>query len=587
MVTSINLGSFSTENGRTVLSGSASGLDTKGLIDGLTTAKRLPAVQLEDKIKQNAARSDAYAELKTILNNFRSISDFLRNPPGVNNEDKDAFSYRMTSVSHSGSETGSNFIKVTAAAGAATSSIGITVDSLATYNVKLTNTFSVTDENTTVVGAAMPFVPGTLTLGASGVNVTLSGGDTLNQVVAKINAVKQQSNVEASIIKVSNGNFRLSLRTMDTGTNQNYTLNAPSLAVFSMGFASQIDAVNAQITLDGTTTVQRQNNSFDDVLPDLSFELIQKTAIGDSLTVKVEEDKDQVFEAISGFVNRYNEFRVFLAKQTELDDNGKPKDTAILASSSTLRSVAARINAEIAGIVEGISGGDPDRLTDIGLKFTDFSGDADNPATKNIIQIDEADLRAAISSNFDAVRRIFTFDYTTDNPDISVFSRNNSLAVSSVTLSIDHTNGVYQATYMDGATPVTINMDARAMSGSVPGLVLTGQAGTVLEGLTLLYTSLSDDLSIDLDLTQGVGDRLYNSLDAVLDDDSGMLTTELESIDDQNTRMQNEIDRIDQIVSDYRETLLEQFSALEASISKANLLLQSLAANSAAQNSNN
>ena len=125
MVTSINLGNFSTENGRTVLTGSASGLDTKGLIDGLSTAKRLPAVQLEDKIEQNAARSDAYAELKTILNNFRSISDFLRNPPGVGNEDEDAFSYRTTSISHSGSETGSNYLRVTAAAGAATSSLTV------------------------------------------------------------------------------------------------------------------------------------------------------------------------------------------------------------------------------------------------------------------------------------------------------------------------------------------------------------------------------------------------------------------------------------------------------------------------------
>ena len=43
MVQSINFGNFSTQNGKTVLSGSQSGIDTKGLIDALATAKALPA----------------------------------------------------------------------------------------------------------------------------------------------------------------------------------------------------------------------------------------------------------------------------------------------------------------------------------------------------------------------------------------------------------------------------------------------------------------------------------------------------------------------------------------------------------------
>ena len=96
MVTSIQLGNISQQNGKTVVTGNSSGgLDTEKLIEELTTAKRLPAVQLEERIESNVEKSGAFQELENILVRFQDAANFLRNPPGVNNDADNIFEYLL------------------------------------------------------------------------------------------------------------------------------------------------------------------------------------------------------------------------------------------------------------------------------------------------------------------------------------------------------------------------------------------------------------------------------------------------------------------------------------------------------------
>lgn len=858
MVTSINLGGFSEQNGRTVVTGSSSGgLDTEGLINALTEARRLPAKRLEDRIEQNSALSGAYSELQTLLTSFQDAANFLRNPPGVGNEDENIFEYRTSTIGGNVSGTASNYLNVTAQPGADISSYDITIDQLATFNTKVTNTFALADANQQAVGATsadgFAFNAGNLELGPNATVVVLEDGDTLNEVVAKINAVSDTSNVRASIIQVSDGNFRLSLKSTVTGSDQNYPLgnetapnppaflasdaifrldaqdidgngdytnnpgtdvagvaptdasaggigttavgggptldvdgatnsqatldfsagnvavsvnndnnintggpyqqkafafsfttgaditgtqtiyeqdgagrsfavyvapdagngNAPTLfavvhntnewapgdqfktlnlgtvtantdynvtlnfdasanpgandpantftgfvngvqvdqatgvreqfahagaigigytdggaalpngttfggtgnyfrgqinevalfnrtlsggeigelqtyfdqkyqtalgggssALFNTGFAVVEDAVDAQVTIDGTT-INRQTNIIADAIEGLTFTALAQTQPGEELRVNINPDTDLARSAINNFVDSYNEFRIFAARQLETEDDGSPTDDALLASSSTLRAVLGRINAEIATVVDGIANGNFDRLADIGLNFNDFPGDSETPFVRNILTIDEARLDSALAANFNQVRDLFEFDFTTDDPNLTVFRRTNALGTSNIQLNIDQTNGIYEATYTDPTTGLTtLTLDAEALSGGA-GVVLRGREGTVLEGLELIYADTGDSI-INLGLTQGIGDRIFNSLDEILSDDNGLLTVELDTIADNSSRLQEEIDRIDEIVTRYRETLLRQFSALEQAIANADIILQSL-----------
>jgi len=583
MVTSIQLGNISQQNGKTVVTGSSSGgLDTEALIEDLTKAKRLPATQLEERIDQNTKTSAAYSELKNILTTFRDAADFLRNPPGFQNDDENIFEYRTASVSNDGALAGSNFLSVTAEPGADVSSYDVTVDQRATFNVKQTNTFSLTDTNADsvinaddqAVGAGFPLAAGTISVGASGETVTLNDGDSLNQVAAKINAVSDQSQVAATIIQVAPGDFRLSLKTTETGAALNYA--SPALGV---GYAQETDALDAQFTIDGTT-ITRSSNSVDDVIDGLTFNLLQETPVGDTLTVNLQPDTELVKEAIFSFVDAYNEFRIFEAKQSEIGEDGLPTEDALLASDTTLRTVTTRVNNEITGIVEGITSG-PNQLAQLGITFNDFPGDEETPEVRNILNVDEAALDSALATDFNGVRQVFEFDAVSDNPNLAVFSRTNALDATSIDLNIDQTNGIYEATFDNGGGPTTVTLDATPITTGT-GVILEGQEGTELEGLVLIFSS-PNDATVNLDLTQGIGDRLYNTIDTLLDKDTGAVAVEQENISETNTRLQDEIRRIDEMVERFRQQLLREFSALESAISEANVLLQTLKAQSDAR----
>jgi flagellar hook-associated protein 2 len=587
MITQIQLGNIFNENGRNVVGGSASGIDVEALITGLTGARRQPAVILESTIEKNDTTAEALGDLEGLLDNLRDAADFLRNPPGVQNAASNVFKYRSANVSSNTAVTGSNYLSVTSEPGTATGVYDITVNQLATRAVHTTNTFALATADTAVVGsgAGDALRAGALVLGASGVTVNLVNGDTLNQVVAKINAAKDTSGVEAVAIKVSNGNYRLSLRTTETGAAQNYV---PTAATFSnVGFAINDVAVDSSITLDGTT-ITRSKNNIDDIVDGMTFNLQQVTPMGTELEVEVEADTELAKNGISNFINAYNELRFFAARQTQTGDDGKALEGSVLYSNSVLTLTRSRVEAEISAIVDGITAGDPSRLSDLGITFDDFPGDDETPFTRNILVVDEAKLDSVLASNFEAVRKVFEFDYTSDNPDLQIFERTNALDVSAFQLSIDQTLGVYQATYDDDGnalTPdVTVLLDGTPVTSGT-GVILKGRAGTVLEGMTMIYGA-AGNATVNVAISQGIGDRVFNTVDNLLDEDTGALGVELRSLSDKNDRIQRDIERIDSQIEAYRERLLRQYSELERAITAANTLLESLDAQSRAQSGN-
>ena len=85
MVSQISLGTVNQVNGKTVLTGSQSGIDTASLINELATAKAMPATTDQTKITANQAKITAYTSLKTALSTLETSLDALRNPPITSN----------------------------------------------------------------------------------------------------------------------------------------------------------------------------------------------------------------------------------------------------------------------------------------------------------------------------------------------------------------------------------------------------------------------------------------------------------------------------------------------------------------------
>ena len=574
----INLGSMGNIGGKTVITGSATGLDTEALVKALGDAKRLPAVKLEKNIEQNVSKIDALNELSSILDTFRDAANFLRNPPGVGNQIDNIFGYNTGTVASNSAVAGSNYLSTTIAAGVDPSSYTLTVDQVATRQTRVTNTFAAADLTAVAVGGGGPFNAGVLQLGAGLTPITLTNGDTLSDVLSKVNAAKDISGVEMTAVKVSTGNYRFIFKATETGTSQNFDFTTNNAGMLNTGFFAETDAVDAMLTIDGTQ-VTRETNNIDDIIDGITFELKQATPLATELTLNVAPDTEVVKNAITNFVNAYNDFRIFAAKQSETTDDGAASEDAILGSSTVLRTMINSIGQEIAGVVNGIASG-PDSLAGLGITLTDYAGDDETPFVRNILTIDDAKLSAAISGDFDGVRQVFEFTAVSDNANLVVYSRTNALNGKDIQFNIDQTGGIFEAT-VDGGAPITLTMTA--LPGG--GVSLTGPDGSDLEGLVVLFTDTGDAV-VNLTVSQGIGDRLYNALDEAMDEDNGLVATEVASLGERNDRLEVDITRIDDMVERFRQMLLERFSALESAVSSVNSILQLLDAQSAARQAN-
>lgn len=603
MVTQIQLGNFYQQNGRTVIGGSQSGIDTEGLINALADAKRLPATRLEDKIKLNDSKTTALTKLKDILSRFKDAADLLRNPPGVSNSSKNIFAYRTTSLSTNTGAVAGNYLSVTAQPGAQIQNLTINdIESLAretkqdTGDITIASASDVAVANTPTAGM---LTAGTISIrnvkaGDPDISLTIGAGDSLNTVASKFNAVKDKTGIQATVIKVADGTFKLVFAGTKTGVSYGFdmgdagTVTSDPDGVFaSIGInAPSQTAQNAKFTINNVV-VEREQNTVNDLIDGLSFTLKAVTPNdGTEIGIAVQPDEDIVKNAIVQFADAYNEFRLFATQQAKVKDDGTADDGAVLSTNQALRTAISRVGSEISAVVNGLSGGDPSRLADIGLDFTDFAGDDTNPYTRNIIQINEEKLASALAGNFEGVAGLFQFQMSSDNPALTVFKRSNNVSVSQFTLNIDRLNGVYTANYIDSnGSPQVANFTATPISGGT-GITLKAEDGSALAGLEFIFASAADTATIGVNINQGIGDRLYNALDTLTNTNGGVVTNELETIADANGRYKTEITRIDDQVARYREQLVAQYASLEAALTRANQLLQMLDAQQQARNSN-
>ncbi|MBN8542682.1 MAG: flagellar filament capping protein FliD [Alphaproteobacteria bacterium] len=604
MVTQIQLGNLFQQNGRTVVGGGQTAFDTESIINSLVEAKRLPAVTLEKKNETIGKQQEALTDLRGLMSRFKSAVDTLRNPPGVGNAAQNIFQYRVATLTTNTGVAASNYVTATVEPGAATQTFTVdSVDQLARETKQQSDNFLLPDAITSSVVSAVS-TPGTFTagtfnlrrLGGGSTPITLDAGDSLQTVANKFNEVKSATGIQATVLKVADGvpnnTYTLVFTATKTGLDTAFDLeNAatvtsdPSGVLSNLNFATTQSALNSQFTLDGVA-IQRQTNSVADAIDGITFNLKQVTPALTSVALTIEPDTEIVTNAITQLADVYNELRLFVSKQSEVGKDGLPLETAVLANNSTLRSIMNTLSSEVSSTVSGITGGNPSQLADLGIKFQDFEGDEDNPFTRNIIVLDSDKLKSALESNYDGVRAVFEFQMNSQNANLAVFKRNNSLAVNDITLTIDRdpVTPIYTATYNDPLLgSVTVNLDGTDIT-STGGVFLKGQNGTVLEGLELIFSATTDE-TFDVSFTQGIGDRLFNAIESIIDDEEGLLTGEQNRLEDVVTNNEEEITDIDTFIARYREQLIAQYSRLEEALSKANNLLQLLGAQADARNS--
>lgn len=421
--------------------------------------------------------------------------------------------------------------------------------------------------------AALDYAFGTRAL----TQVTLSEGDSLVDIAAAINAVSSDSNVAASILQVSDTDFRLTLQSTVEGTDNAFVIVDDEDVTGDVTFNTIQAAEDATFKVDGVE-LTRSTNTIDDVIGGLTFTLRSVTAnygLGgeEVITVDIVHDTETVAAGIENFINAYNDFRVFADTHLLREDDGTFREESILGGDTTLSTLVTQLYTEINRVVAGAGNADLDSLLSLGISVTDFAGNDETPETKNILTFDSTVLADYLANNFDDVREIFEMQFVPSSSVLSLYKSSNALDLTSFKVDVDTSRAAgNEVRILDSSNTFLFNMDFENQGNGI--YKFTGQEGTDLEGIEFLYTGDGTDV-VTVSATQGIGDRFFNVLEGYLEDD-GTLDSAIDDLSDEEERLQEEIDRIDEQIERYREQQIAIFSALEEAIARVNLLLNFL-----------
>lgn len=348
--------------------GIGSGLDLNGLLDQLQEAERGKLEPIERQLETQQTKISAYGQLQSAMSQFQTAAAALN----------DSALYESLSTNVGGSA-------ITAAANseAQPGAYNVTVDQLATAGTLATTsvpdaTVALTAEDTSL----------TLTFaGQDDVDVAISANSTLEDVRDAINA-QQDSGVSASII-FDGEEYRLALSSTQTGA-------AASIegVTFGTAFGSELatDVVqagqNAVLNVNGVE-ITSPTNQVEGAIQGVTLNLQEE---GTS-TVAVEQDTRAVREAITSFVDAYNDLKGTIG---ELGFNAETGVAGELTGDSAMRTVESRLRSVLSGGMEG----EFSMLSDIGITLQ----------RDGTLAVDSDKLDDVIANNQEALSTFFAGD---------------------------------------------------------------------------------------------------------------------------------------------------------------------------------
>jgi flagellar hook-associated protein 2 len=225
--------------------------------------------------------------------------------------------------------------------------------------------------------------------------VTISGGETLQDLVGKINDL--DAGVHAGIINDGTQDY-LVLTGDDTGAGKTMaiTANTTITGFEAVDFTDTETEQDASFTIDGLA-VTGASNTFANVLEGVTIDLEQATS-GESITLSITQDTDTVVQKVKDFVAAYNDVAAALEAHTKYDaDTGQ---RTVLFGDSAVRGIQFKLRDMLVSRVEGLSG-TYTTLAELGITTDTATG---------TLEVDDTKLKAAVDSDFEGIGKLFYED---------------------------------------------------------------------------------------------------------------------------------------------------------------------------------
>lgn len=318
--------------------GVGSGLDLNGLLDQLEAAERSKLQPIQQQIKTQETKISGYGQFQSSLSQFQDAANALSNP--------DLFGSLTTDVQ-------GNAVMAAADATATPGSYDIEVAQLATAG----NLASGRVEDPS---AALSDAEETVVLSFEGrddATFVMEAGSSLEDVRDAINA-DADAGVSASII-FDGTDYRLALSSSETGEDA-------SITGLTMGGALEGEIFNpgqnAEFNVNGIP-ITSATNQVEGAIEGVTLSL--QEGDGATSTINIQRDEGTIREAITDFVDAYNEFKSTIGTLTAFDvDN---ETSGALNGESAVRSVENTLRSVLAA---GSEGGELNMLADLGISLT-------------------------------------------------------------------------------------------------------------------------------------------------------------------------------------------------------------------------
>ncbi len=402
--------------------GLVSGMSTAQVIDQLMMAEARTQNSLKNRVSQRNKQIEAYQSINSKLSALAKSTTTLVSGQGLRQ-------VKATSSTPT--------VVASANAGALSGSLSFTVNRLSRAEVHLSDVVASTDAIVTSGG------PVTI----NGKEVTIADG-RLSTVVSAINR-RDDLGVRASAVKVAEGQYRLQLTAAKSGAAGSFTTAG---LVTSEALAGQ----DAQISVGGAYTVDSASNTFNDVMPGLTFTV---TKSGESATIDVAPDTQASADVVKGVIDAANAVLSEIGKVTAYDP--KTRKGGPLTGDHLLRDLESRIRATI-----GFNGG-AGSLGEIGIEIT----------REGNFKFDAEKFKTALQADPVKVGRII---------DVTVATTGSGL------LSATSTKNTAAGTY-DVAVTTAATRGSGALT--VPPILLGGEEFKVAlgDGRSVTYTAMAGD----------------------------------------------------------------------------------------------
>lgn len=370
------------------LTGIVSGLDSSKIIEATMASKRRPINRLERLVKGVNAKISAVSDIQSQLTKLEEQMDKME-------EISDVLALSGKVGSGSEDDAGLDVINVSATGEASEGTYQITVSSMASPEKMRSDTTFDTKMSEVTAGTLEITVDGDA---AEMVEITIDEGDTLVDVVDKINA--SDAAVNATLI-FDGSDYRMQIVSQDTGyttatasealvITENYTGGSGD----PLGLSEVGAATNAVVNIDGLD-MEFQDNALDEVLEGVTIDL---KGIG-TTTFEISNDKAGTKENIEAFVEVYNETIEVIKKHLTVTENSDRNSS--LNGDTSISTLKSKIQDIIGSAIDGVDG-TFSALSHIGIT-TEATGK---------LKIDSDDLDEAMDKDLKSIGELFATDDT-------------------------------------------------------------------------------------------------------------------------------------------------------------------------------